>query len=307
METIIRTESLTRHYGPVRAALDISIEVKKGEIYGFLGLNGAGKTTVIRMLMGMIRPTSGASYLFGNEVTANGGNLWNRVGYMVEIPYAYPDLTVRENLEIVRRLRYLPSREPVSRIIDQLQLGEYANRKARQLSLGNAQRLGLAKALIHNPELLILDEPANSLDPAGIFEIRELLTRLAHDAGVTIFISSHILGEIAKFATRIGIIHEGLMLQELDTETLEKLCSKRLTLDCANRDSAIQLLNERGFNVSVSGTGIIEIPDDRAVDHPEEIASLLVNAGNPPRLLKVEEEDLETYFLKTVGRKGGRS
>ncbi len=307
MDTIIRTDKLTRHYGPVKAATDISIEVKKGEIYGFLGLNGAGKTTVIRMLLGMIRPTSGTSYLFGRKVTSNGGDLWNRVGYMVEIPYAYPDLTVRENLDILRRLRYLPSRDHVDRIIDQLQLGEYVNRKARQLSLGNAQRLGLAKALIHKPELLILDEPANSLDPAGIFEIRKLLTRLAHDEGVTIFISSHILGEIAKFATRIGIIHEGLMLQELDTETLEKLCLKRLTLDCANRDAAAKLLNERGFKLSVSGSGIFEIFDDRAVDHPEEIASMLVHAGNPPRLLKVEEEDLETYFLKTVGRIGGQS
>lgn len=307
MEKIIRTDRLTRHYGMVQAAIDISIEVKKGEIYGFLGLNGAGKTTVIRMLLGMIRPTSGTSYLFDRKVTSNGGNLWNKVGYMVEIPYAYPDLTVRENLEIIRRLRHLSSRETVSRIIDQLQLGEYANRKARQLSLGNAQRLGLAKALIHRPELLILDEPANSLDPAGIFEIRKLLTRMAHDEGVTIFISSHILGEIAKFATRIGIIHEGHMLQELDTETLEKLCSKRLTLDCANRDEAVKFLSERGFNLSITGAGIMEILDDRAVEHPEEIASLLVSSGNPPRLLKVEEEDLETYFLKTIGLKGGRS
>jgi len=194
-EEVIRTHNLSKHYGKVKAVDGISLNVRKGEIYGFLGLNGAGKTTTIRMLLGMIHPTTGESYLNGEKVNARMHNLWNHVGYLVEIPYSYPQLTVRENLEIVRRLRFLPDSRAVDSVIEKLQLGPYHNRKAKNLSLGNAQRLGLAKALIHNPDILILDEPANGLDPAGIVEIRELLRDLAFNKGVTIFISSHILGE----------------------------------------------------------------------------------------------------------------
>ena len=150
------------------------------------------------MLLGMIRPTSGEAYLYSQKASPKNHSLWNRVGYLVEIPYSYPDLTVRENLEMMRRLRSISDPRCVDSIIDRLRLGEYAERPARNLSLGNAQRLGLAKALIHNPEMLILDEPANGLDPEGIVEVREMLKDLAAGKGVTIFISSHILGEISQ-------------------------------------------------------------------------------------------------------------
>ena len=197
METIIATEKITKRYKDVVAVSDLSLNVRKGEIYGFLGLNGAGKTTTIRMLLGMINPASGKAFINGKKVYAGNHELWKEIGYLVEVPYSYPNLTVRENLEIIRRLRLLPDNSAVDRIIDQLKLNAYANRKAKNLSLGNAQRLGLAKALIHNPQILILDEPSNGLDPAGIFEIREFLQDLAKNHGVTIFISSHILGEIS--------------------------------------------------------------------------------------------------------------
>ena len=152
---IIRTENISKHYEDVRAVSDMSLSVRKGEIYGFLGLNGAGKTTTIRMLLGMIRPTSGAAYINDKKISAGNTELWKHVGSLVEIPYSYPELTVRENLEIFRRLRFLPDKKAVDQIIDKLQLGAYADRKAKNLSLGNNQRLGLAKALIHNPEILI--------------------------------------------------------------------------------------------------------------------------------------------------------
>ncbi len=223
MNNIISTDNIIKHYGKVRAVDGISLSVRKGEIYGFLGLNGAGKTTTIRMLLGMIHPTSGNSFLNGKRVHAGNYSLWRNVGYLVEIPYSYPDLTVAENLEMVRRLRDIPDRSSVDYIIDKLQLGSYRDRLAKNLSLGNAQRLGLAKALLHNPEILILDEPSNGLDPAGIVEIRELLKDLAQNHGATIFISSHILGEISRFATRIGIIHEGRLVQEVDSENLDGL------------------------------------------------------------------------------------
>jgi len=149
---IIRTNNLSKNYGPVKAVQQISLNVNKGEIYGFLGLNGAGKTTTIRMLLGMINPTTGEPYLKGERVHAGSHELWNSVGYLVEIPYSYPELTVRENLEITRRLRFIKDASTVDSVIEKLKLTPYPDRKAKNLSLGNAQRLGLAKAMIHNPD-----------------------------------------------------------------------------------------------------------------------------------------------------------
>ncbi len=306
MNEIINTENVTKYYSNVHAVDGISISIEKGEIYGFLGLNGAGKTTTIRLLLGMIRPTSGTSYIYGKKVKPGNWEVWEKVGYLVEIPYSYPNLTVRENLEIIRRLRFISDRKCIDRVMDQLKLDSYADRKAKNLSHGNAQRLGLAKALMHNPEILILDEPSNGLDPAGIYEIRELLNDLAINQGVTIFISSHILGEISKFATRIGIIHEGHLIQEIDSDQLEQLSSKRLLVNIIdNKESAKSMLIKNGYLVNTPEEGILEIYDEQAIDHPEELATILVNAGFPPTMLKVEEEDLESYFLRTIGMKRG--
>lgn len=300
---VIATEKITKHYRDVAAVSDLSLKVNKGEIYGFLGLNGAGKTTTIRMLLGMIRPDSGSAYLFGKKVSAHSPELWAKTGYLVEIPYAYPNLTVRENLEIIRRLRFLPGNSSVDRIIDILKLGNYANRKAKNLSLGNAQRLGLAKALIHNPEVLILDEPANGLDPSGIHEIRELFTHLSLNCGVTVFISSHILAEISKLATRIGIIHEGRLIQEVNTSELVTLCRKELHIRTANNLNAVSLLSQRNYKVRMQDSSIVcESPE--AIDKPEDIAAMLVRADNPPSMLKVEGEDLESYFLRIINLRG---
>src|SRR4030042_4920316 len=191
MEDVIRTEKLTKHYGSVHAVENVSLSVGKGEIYGFLGLNGAGKTTTIRMLLGMIRPTAGACYLTGKNIHAGRHDLCNDVGYLVEIPYSYPDLTVQENLELIRRLRFISDPHIVVSAMEKLKLDQYRDRPAKHLSQGNAQRLGIAKAIMHNPGILILDEPANGLDPAGIVEIREMLQDLAINKGVTVFISSH--------------------------------------------------------------------------------------------------------------------
>lgn len=305
MDYIIRTENLSKHYGYVHAVSDMSLNVKKGEIYGFLGLNGAGKTTTIRLLLGIVRPTSGFAFIKGKRVYADNIELWKNVGSLVEIPYSYPDLTVRENLEIIRRLRFISEKNSIDKVIDKLQLGSYANRKAKNLSFGNAQRLGLAKALIHNPDILILDEPTNGLDPAGIYEIREMLSGLAANNGVTIFISSHILGEISRFATRIGIIHQGNLIQEIDTRQLDKLCRKRLLINANDAKAACSILIQNGYTVCQTKDEIIEIKDDEAIRKPDVIATIMVNAGCPPTLLQVEEEDLESYFLRTIEMNGG--
>ena len=283
----------------------MSLSVGKGEIYGFLGLNGAGKTTTIRMLLGMINPTAGKAFIRGEKIASGNNELWKHVGSMVEMPFSYPELTVRENLEIFRRLRFLPDKKAVNRVLDKLRLGSYAERKAKNLSLGNNQRLGLAKALIHDPDILILDEPANGLDPAGIFEIREMLRDLAVNNGVTIFISSHILGEISRFATRIGIIHEGKLIQELDSVRLEALFKKRLLISTEDNNLALEILGRNGYKAERINVDLLTLLNREAIEKPGSIATLLVNAGCPPNLLKVEEEDLETYFLRITGMNGG--
>jgi ABC-2 type transport system ATP-binding protein len=305
MSEIIITEKLSKHFKKVVAVSDLSINIMEGEIYGFLGLNGAGKTTTIRMLLGLIQPTSGSAYIMKRKIRARENDIWKDIGYMVEVPYSYPELTVRENLEIIRRMRFISDKRAVDRIIEKLQLGEYVDRKAKNLSQGNNQRLGLAKALIHDPKILILDEPTNGLDPAGIVEVRELLTGMSQKHGITIFISSHILSEISRLTTRIGIIHDGKLIEELNSDQLNKLCQKRLLLEVANREAAINQLSGNGYSASIDESGKIEIKNHTAITHPDEIAKMLVYAGLPPTYLVVEEEDLESYFLRTIGMKGG--
>lgn len=304
---MIRTEALTKNFGSVNAVSDLSVDIHKGEIYGFLGLNGAGKTTTIRMLLGMIQPSYGSVFIFGKKVKPSETKIWEKTGHLVEVPYSYPDLTVRENLEIIRRMRYLSDPKAVDNIIDKLQLGEYASRKAKNLSLGNSQRLGLAKALIHDPELLILDEPANGLDPAGIVEIRELITDMARNKGVTIFISSHILGEISRLATRIGIIHQGCLVSEFKTDQLDTLCRKRLLAGINETELAVKVLSGNGYLPETTPEGLLELNEQAAIQNPGHVAKLLVDAGVNLNLLRVDEEDLESYFLRTIGMKGGKS
>jgi ABC-2 type transport system ATP-binding protein len=299
---VISTGGLSKSFSKFTAVDDLSLHIPKGEIYGFLGLNGAGKTTTIRMLLGMIRPSQGSVSLFGQEVEPGHSTIWERVGYLVETPHHYPDLTVRENLEIYRRLRRIKGTNAVENTIRDLGLEQYADKRARHLSLGNTQRLGLAKALIHHPDLLILDEPANALDPAGIVEVRNLLRSLSEKDGVTIFISSHILSEIARLATHIGIIHGGRMIRELYTRELEELEEPRLAVDVKDMSSAVGALQKSGLSprLDAAGTTLI-MKDDLALSHPDRIATILVQAGFPPSRLVVERGDLESYFLKLVG------
>jgi ABC-2 type transport system ATP-binding protein len=304
MNTAIQTHNLTKHYGKVTAVHDLSLRVERGEIYAFLGLNGAGKTTTIRMLLGMVRPTAGAAEVLDRHIHPGERQPWRSVGHLVETPYAYPELTVRENLEAMRRLRPGVEQGAVDSIIERLELADYADRRAGTLSLGNAQRLGLAKALLHAPELLILDEPAMGLDPAGIVEIRNLLLELVQEHGVTVFMSSHILGEVARLAHRIGIIHHGRLLQELDVSELERDRRRRLVIQARDRQAALDVLTSAGYAAELAADESIEVEDEAAIQHPEEIAVRLVHAGHPPTMLNVEQEDLERYFLRLVGMDG---
>lgn len=302
---IIQTVDLSKHFGKVKAVDSVSIRISKGEIYGLIGLNGAGKTTTMRLLLGMMRPTSGTSFINGKEVQYGHMDVWEKVGYIVDIPYSYPELTVRENLEIFQRLRHITDKKSIDVVMHNLRLTRYSDTKAKHLSSGNAQRLGLSKALLHNPEILILDEPSNGLDPAGIVEIRELLKDLAHNQGVTIFISSHNLGEISNLAKRVGIIHEGRLMQEIGTDNLEHMLNSRLTVKTRNNNKARSVLDKAGYSVDLDKKEILILREKKALDHPEDVAAVLVHEGVPPTLLNVEKEDLESLFLRSIGVGGG--
>jgi ABC-2 type transport system ATP-binding protein len=296
----IETDGLSKAYGKLRAVDSVSLRVGRGEIYGFLGLNGAGKTTTIRMLLGMIRPAAGSVQVLGMAVGPHGRGPWQRVGYMVETPTAYPELTVLENLEIARRLHVLPDRQVVHHAIERLKLAAYRDRPAGALSTGNLQRLGLARALIHQPELVILDEPTNGLDPAGVAEIRDLLSGLAHDQVVTVFMSSHILTEVDRLATRIGIIHRGRLIEELDAHQLEALRARRLVVRTRDLPAGQRALEAAGYDV-MAADGQLQLGEARAIDAPDTVASALVAAGMPPTHLAIEQENLEDHFLRLTG------
>lgn len=304
MATVIETLGLVKRYGNITAVDKLALRVVEGEIYAFLGLNGAGKTTTIRMLLGMVKPTAGEIHVLGTSIRSSGKGPWESVGYLVETPHAYPELSVRENLEAVRRLRPGTEQTAVDRVIERLGLTGYADRRTGTLSLGNAQRLGLAKALLHNPRLLILDEPSNGLDPAGIVEIRSLLLDLTQNEGVTVFMSSHILGEVSRLAKRIGIIHQGRLVEELDVAALEQRRRRRLVIGARDVLGAQATLQRAGWAAEITSDGGLEVHADPVLDRPEMVATLLVEAGYPPTMLVVEQEDLEHFFLRLVGMDG---
>lgn len=295
---VIQTNSLSKRFGATLAVNNISIHVKQGEIYGFLGLNGAGKTTLIRMLLGMIKPDSGTISLFGKPITSKSQNR-NDIGYLVETPYSYPNLSVYENLKVIGKLRHLTDKNAIENIIEKLKLTKYKNTPAQALSLGNQQRLGLAKALVHEPKLLILDEPINGLDPEGIVQVRNLLIELAQK-GSTIFLSSHILGEISKLAHRIGIIHEGKLIKELTTDELSNQIIKKILVQTTDNQKALHYLQNSNYSAVQTNTDEIEISSPQAVAHPEHISKLLTECGLPPKQIFLFTEDLEMFFLRTI-------
>ncbi len=300
MGNAIEIQGFSKHFGTVKAVDRINVTVRHGEIYGFLGLNGAGKTTTIRALLGMIRPSEGKLIVLDQALGPGGSGPWAKVGHLVESPSAYPELTVRENLEMARRLHGVKNQKAVTDIMERLSIASYADRKSGTLSMGNLQRLGLARALLHNPELIILDEPINGLDPAGVVEIRSMLISLARDHGMTIFMSSHILSEVELLATRIGIIHKGQMIEELDAAKLEQLRSKRLEIKTRDNKTAFEVLTRAGYAIAARN-GHLFTNEKRAIEAPDAIATLLVNAGMAPTRLAVEQENLEEHFLRLTG------
>jgi ABC-2 type transport system ATP-binding protein len=216
--SLIEARSLVRLYGEDRALDEVDLTVGPGEIHAIVGLNGAGKTTLMRLLLGMVRPSAGIALLAGRDVRTAGPDLWRTVGYLVETPFAYPELTVRENL-VASALLHGVSDDAISpavaEVVDRFELAQWVDKRARELSLGNRQRLGLASALVHSPTILMLDEPANALDPAGVVFIRDLMGEAA-SSGAAVLVSSHHLDQLARVAHRITVLHRGRVIGGLD-------------------------------------------------------------------------------------------
>lgn len=298
---ILETKALTRKFGNQTAVDDINLHVPKGHIYGLLGRNGAGKTTTLRMIMGLVKPTSGEIEIFGKSVQQSAKQVYPRIGSIIETPGFYQNLTGSENLEILARLRGIHRSDAVQYALSRVGLDKEPHKIVSQYSLGMKQRLGIAAAIMHEPELLILDEPTNGLDPIGIQEMRNFLVSLCEEKHVTIIISSHILSEIEQLANNIGIIHEGKLLEEVTLEELRKRNRKHVEFQVTNDKKAVMLM-ERRFGISdyeVHEKGTI-----RVYSHLGEQGKLnKVFVENDIEVLKINisEDKLEDYFVKLIG------
>lgn len=292
----IETINLTRRYGALTAVQGLNLRVPRASVYGFLGPNGAGKTTTIRMLLGLIRPTEGQVRLFGAPLEGERGALLGRVGALVETPSLYPHLTGGENLEVTRRLLGV-GRERIPEVLGIVGLREQAGRLVRQYSHGMRQRLALALALLNRPELLILDEPTNGLDPAGIREMRDLIRSLAEVQGITVFLSSHLLNEVEQVATHIGVIDRGVLRFQGRLDELQHLRGERVALVVDRPGAASEALREAGYQVlAVEGGRLVVAADgERAA---AEINAALVSRGIAVRQLNLAGSSLEETFMR---------
>jgi ABC-2 type transport system ATP-binding protein len=293
-EYLIETRGLRRRFGAQVAVDDLNLLVPAAGVYGFLGPNGAGKTTAIRMLLGLIRPDAGEVRLFGQPLMSNHRALRIRVGALVEAPSLYPHLTGRENLEVTRRLLGSP-RDLIEVALETVRMTRDANRRVREYSLGMRQRVGLALALLNQPKLLILDEPTNGLDPAGIHEMRALIRRLPGEFGVTVFLSSHLLSEVEQIAGYIGIIHEGKLLFQGTLAELQAKQQTELAVGVTQPEEAMRCLLSAGWSVE-RRDGLLSVPAGAAED-AMKINRLLLDQQLDVFHLALSQRSLEDIFL----------
>jgi ABC-type multidrug transport system ATPase subunit len=291
----ITTFGLTRRFGSLTAVDGLDLRVPRGSIYGFLGPNGAGKTTTIRLLLGLLRPHAGEVRLLGESLDRNRMALLRRIGALVESPSLYPNLTGRENLEVTRRL-IGGEKAQIGQALHVVRMEDVADRRVGGYSTGMKQRLGLALALLSTPEVLILDEPTNGLDPAGIHEMRELLCRLPREYGVTVFLSSHLLAEVEQVATHIGIIQEGRLRFQGTLADLHAQMKEQVVLGVDQPDKARNLLHQTGWTVHGNGGQRLTVAANGRSD-AAMINAQLVEADVNVYHLKLEQPTLEDIFL----------
>lgn len=300
-EYILKTCNLTKQYKNHRAVDDVNITIEKGDIYGFLGQNGAGKTTTIRMIMGLIKPTSGSIELFHKKVNQNDRDIFANVGSIIEFPGFYENLTAAENLNIHRKLMGIPGAGCIEEALITVGIADVSNKKVGEFSLGMKQRLGIARALLHKPEFLVLDEPTNGLDPMGIKEMRELILDLSQKRHITVLISSHILSEIQQLATKVGIIHKGRLLEEIDSETLRNKNRHYIELKVNNDKEALFVLEEKLHIVDymVTEPGVIKVYE--RLNDTININKTLIQNNVDITEITLKRDSLEDYFIGLIG------
>ena len=296
---LLSTQGLTKQYGRQKAVDHIDIHIKKGAIYGFIGRNGAGKTTTLKMISGLARPTDGEIIMFGYR---GGGlkNIRSRVSCLIEAPGVYGNLSAYDNLKIKCKLFGIQEKSYIPEILEMVGLNHVGKKKVKHYSLGMKQRLGIGLTLVGDPDLLLLSEPINGLDPQGIVEVRDTILRLNEERNMTILVSSHILEELSKIATHYGIIHNGSLLQEMTKEELMKRCSERIEICLDEPKRAVPVLDEMGF----TNYQIVDKERIHIFERLEESAGLnmeLAKAGILVREIRTTSEELEDYFLNLTG------
>ena len=299
MEYVLTTNALTKQYGHFKALDNFTMHVPKGAIYGFVGKNGAGKTTLIRLICGLQTPTAGDYTLYGVKNTdPKVVRSRRRMGAVVETPSIYMDMTAEENLKQQYLILGLPSFDSIPELLKLVGLENAGKKKARNFSLGMRQRLGIAIALAGDPDLLVLDEPVNGLDPQGIIEMRELILKLNRQRNITVIMSSHILDELARLATHYGFIDGGRMLREISAEELEAACRKCLRVEVSDVGALTRVLDTKGIEYKVISDTKADIYAKMSIT---ELAAAL--AGENCELLNVTEKDesLESYYVNLVG------
>ena len=296
MESVLVTRKLTKIYGGKKAVNEVNMDIKKGDIYGFIGKNGAGKTTTMKMVLGMIFPNGGEVELFGEKAN---GKARRRIGSLIEAPGLYKNCTAYDNL---RRFAMLfgGNDKEIKDLLEIVNLTNTGKKKAGAFSLGMKQRLGIAIAMLGNPEFLVLDEPVNGLDPAGIKEIRDTILNINREKGVTLFISSHLLGELAKISTRYGIINNGVLVAEKTIQEIEAECGSSLNIKCAYPQKAKEVLKDR-FNVTDISETTTTLTIKVDSEHAAEMNAALVGAGCGVYDFHTVSSDIEDYFLERLG------
>jgi len=295
MENYIETHALNFSFGSLKVLNELSIKVPKGSIYGFLGPNGAGKTTTIRSLLGLYKTAADHIRMFGQSINHDKISILKRIGALVESPTVYEHLSGYDNIEITRRLRNLPKNR-TNEALKTVNLVQDSKRPVKHYSLGMKQRLGLALALLSEPDLLILDEPTNGLDPHGIIEIRELLLSLQKEKGTTVFISSHILSEIERLASHVGIINKGTLLFQGTLQELREIGVSTVSIETTEYEKGLKLLIENNFSASLNKENIIET-DVENKEEINKITKLLVKNNIPVFGISNSKKDLEQLFL----------
>ena len=297
MTSVLQTHSLTKVYGSQTVVDHVSMNLQRGDIYGLIGRNGAGKTTIMKMISGLSRPTSGSYEFFGEK---DNRKTIKRIGCLIECPALYTDMSVQNNLKFYNKLLGITDDSNIDEILELVDLSDAKKKTARKLSLGMKQRLGIAIALIGNPDMLILDEPVNGLDPTGIFEVRNLLLKLNQERGVTILISSHILGELQRLATRYGIIEKGVLVEELSHEELLEKTRQAIQIDTQDAKAVAVALEEMDLkNYKILPDQKVQVFCDTSLSG--KINAALASKGIYAESISVVGQDLEAYFVEKMG------